>query len=430
MISYYLTQTGKALLAGHTKGLTDITFDSIRLGGGQAADPVNSIALADEKLILSNPDAEQNANDDNVVTVSASVSSANIETSFVCSELGLYADGVLLVVAHDDHPVTIPNKTVGNPIMLTYSFNLIMSSTADTAIAIAPSGLVFIKQLNAHKADTAAHVDTLKAVIDDSKTPAADTNEIRELLSNIAAMIKAQTGKADWKDNPATDINTLNSKITGVAVDQTQTPADDTGLDVDTAVSGLANREFSAIGGTDWKDTPEIDLKEAARLMSAISDNNDLIASVYTGTVNNSTVTTFRFNNPYMPVVLYVCNRPSVSEFRISIYGIHDDPIATGALYDLYWGAIYTDITTGPNALISAESSVALTTNMVGTATMIRGTPQIAHTLSHQYYWHGMNLKEPVNPVTPLIYGRVPIEFSGAGGFTYISSTVQGVVNL
>lgn len=419
MISYYLTQTGKNLLAGLTKGLTDITFDSIRLGGGQAADPVNSTALADEKLILSNPEVEQNANDDNVVTVSVNVSSADITTSFVCSELGLYADDVLLMVAHDDHPITIPNKTVANPVMLTYSFNLIMSSTADTAIAIAPSGLVFIKQLNEHKTDTAAHVDTLKAVIDDSKVPAADTNEIRELLSNIAAMIKAQTGKSDWKANPSIDINTLNSKITGVTVDQTRTPAGDTGLDVDTAVSGLANRELLVIGGTDWKDTPEITLKEATRLLSAIADNNDIVFTTSTANIDTNTVTLNKYVNPYMPVVVFTSARTNFVEVHVSLVDIHGD---NTEFSHIDFGSC--SFHTSPRILnvTRAITSTKKETHIGGAEypPYAPGVPGVPHTIQG-----GTSMLTSINAIQNQIAGTMSTNLQGIGGLFYVCLPIE-----
>lgn len=416
MISYYLTQVGKTLLAEHTGGLTDITFNSIRLGAGQAADPVNSTTLADEKLVLSNPDVEQNANDDKVVTISVNISSADIETSFVCSELGLYADSVLLMVAHDDHPVTVPNKTVANPVLLTWSFNLIMSSTADTAIAIAPSGLVFIKQLNEHKSNTAAHVDTMKAVVDDSKSPPTDTNEIRELLSNIAAIIKEQTGKTDWKENPATDINTLNSKITGVIVDQTQTPAGDTSLEVDTAVSGLSNRENRIIGDTDWKSTPEISLKEAARLMSAIADNNDLIYSMTGATIKGEATNINRWINPYMPIAMYLIARTDICEMSVSLFPMYNEPVGTQEHFMLYWGVIWPGSTTGNARGLTQYMAIGHTTYLLGCASILEGDKPVSHTVSYYSFWKGF-----LTPTDGTLLGVLPAEFSGSSGFNFIS---------
>src|SRR5690606_29374895 len=99
-------------------------------------------------------------------------------------------------------------------------------------------------------------------LIPDQK-PQSDTGKIPALLSGLANRIKAIMGTPDWKNDPPTTLAALASQSNQINVDQNAAPTGDIG-NIQQVVSWLANRIKAITGRNDWKDDPAVNLQTLA----------------------------------------------------------------------------------------------------------------------------------------------------------------------
>jgi hypothetical protein len=93
--------------------------------------------------------------------------------------------------------------------------DIITSKLADLAVTSAKiaDGNVITQKL----ADGAVNDTKLgNRTVTDTAAPSSDTAPLTTLLSNLGYMVKAITGKSNWRTNPVASIETLSSRITNI----------------------------------------------------------------------------------------------------------------------------------------------------------------------------------------------------------------------
>ena len=99
--------------------------------------------------------------------------------------------------------------------------------------------------------------------VDQNQKPDSDTGKIPALLSGIVNRIKAIMGTPDWKNDPPTTLAGLASQISNVTVNQNATPQGDTG-NIQQLLSWIVNRIRAITGRGDWKEDPAVNLQALA----------------------------------------------------------------------------------------------------------------------------------------------------------------------
>lgn len=99
--------------------------------------------------------------------------------------------------------------------------------------------------------------------VDQNQKPDADTGKIPALLSGIVNRLKAIMGTPDWKNDPPTTLAGLSNQISNVTVNQNATPQGDTG-NVQQLLSWIVNRIRAITGRGDWKEDPAVNLQTLA----------------------------------------------------------------------------------------------------------------------------------------------------------------------
>lgn len=264
--SIQLTDASRALAAS---GAT-IKFTKIKLGSGTLANVNTATDLARPKQLV--PLTGLNVSN-GVAALTGLLTTDKVNNSFMASEAGVFASDnnggeILFLVCNDSSPDLIPDKTNPVPSSISYTFNIAANSaTAD----LDNSSLVVLSLLNRHKIDPNAH-GAMTSTADDDATPTIDTNDLRTLLSNLAARLKATAGTADWKLT-ASDLETLNTAVTAINIDQTRVPVNNTGT-LQVLLSEMANRVKTLTGYSDWKNDTVKSLKDVAKWFSDLKKLN------------------------------------------------------------------------------------------------------------------------------------------------------------
>ena len=152
-----LTQRGRELQAKVEAGHCKLAMTKMKIGCGKAAaeDILDMTDLRDPRLVLNISSCVVNESDATVCTVTSVASSSDVDSSFLVTELGLYAEDpdageILYLVSLDSVPDTMPNKHVASPVTLTYQLDIVSSNAANITAVITPSGLATAKMLSEH----------------------------------------------------------------------------------------------------------------------------------------------------------------------------------------------------------------------------------------------------------------------------------------
>lgn len=267
--SIQLTNASRTLVAS---GAT-IKFTKIKLGSGTLSNIDTATDLAKPKQIV--PLTGLNVSN-GVAALTGLITTDKVDNSFMASEAGVFASDnnggeILFLVCNDTSPDLIPDKSNPVPTSISYTFNIAANSaTAD----LDNSSLVVLSLLNRHKIDPNAH-GSMTSTIDDTATPTTNTNDLRTLLSNLAARLRATAGTADWKLT-VSDLETLNNAVKEISVDQTVKPTKNTG-DLQSLLSGMSNRVKAITGYSDWKDDTVKSLKDVAKWFSDLKKLNSFM---------------------------------------------------------------------------------------------------------------------------------------------------------
>ena len=153
-----LTQRGRELQAKVEAGHCKLAMTKMKIGCGKAAaeDILDMTDLRDPRLVLNISSCVVNESDATVCTVTSVASSNDVDSSFLVTELGLYAEDpdageILYLVSLDSVPDTMPNKHVASPVTLTYQLDIVSSNAANITAVITPNGLATAKMLSEHR---------------------------------------------------------------------------------------------------------------------------------------------------------------------------------------------------------------------------------------------------------------------------------------
>jgi hypothetical protein len=191
--AYILTTKGKNIIAKVNAGMMPLKITKIAVGDGQ----VRSIDEYIERDTLLNP--LQYLSVDNVVadaglcTVTATLTSAGVNTGFLARELGVYAYDLdastecLILAATDTNPSYISGKGEGAETTNTFHIYLEVSSTAQVEITL-PTTVVEITSMVSNLAVKAE--DSAKAAADSASTATAAAMRTAADASNAATALE------------------------------------------------------------------------------------------------------------------------------------------------------------------------------------------------------------------------------------------------
>ena len=153
-----LTQRGRELQAKVEAGQCKLAMTKMKIGCGKTVtdDILDMTDLRDPRLVLNISGCVVNESDATVCTVTSVASSNDVESSFLVTELGLYANDpdvgeILYLVSLDSVPDTMPNNSVASPVTLTYQLDIVSSNASNITAVITPNGLATAKMLSEHR---------------------------------------------------------------------------------------------------------------------------------------------------------------------------------------------------------------------------------------------------------------------------------------
>lgn len=224
--SLTFTTAGTQMLVQAQNGHT-LTFTSGKLGSGvlDDSDDISKFTdLKSAKMTLPITSVDDSNAEKIVLTFDAS--NTSLEEGFVSRELGIFAkldSGTETLYAYSNAGNNydyIPSKdtpTDENRLVV----SIVVSSSATINVAVDGS-IVYVHKSDVesmiaeHNSATDAH-SALTATIDDTLTPTADENTLRNLLSNLAYEIKANKGTSGWKDAPGTTLAALATLVSNLS---------------------------------------------------------------------------------------------------------------------------------------------------------------------------------------------------------------------
>lgn len=146
----------------------------------------------------------------------------SIFAGFPHREVGIYAKngaaGIEKLIAYSnagdnysyisDVSKPIPIQTM--KLILSVGDTQNMTAVVNVANAVTEERLAYV--MGEHNDATGAH-SAMTSTINDALSPTSNTAQLRILLSNVAAMIKANKGTATWRDTPPTTLTKLNAMV-------------------------------------------------------------------------------------------------------------------------------------------------------------------------------------------------------------------------
>ena len=238
---YILTAKGEALQAPVEAGELELNLTKIKIGSGTVASiqdyynrtdliqPQNSIVITSKETSTV---GEQNA-----CILTASLTNNAVESSYVASEIGLFAldssrDEVLFAVGYDTNPSFIPDKNTGTEITMTFRFMLLVT-TADKVTLTLPTTaeelVTLVQEKVAAAIDSAASASasaiTVSAAVANAQAAATAaensaslaTTQTSNATAAAASAANAQTAAESARDSAVSSANAAGSSATEAA---------------------------------------------------------------------------------------------------------------------------------------------------------------------------------------------------------------------
>lgn len=152
------TRKGEELRAKVEAGKCKLTLTKMKLGNGnvELSEIKGMVDLKSPQLVFGISSCSVSKEDSTICEAVGIASSANVENTFLVSEVGIYANDpdvgeILYLICIDSDPDKMPNKNAASPVTLTYQFDIVTSNTANVTAVISPAGLVTAKVFDEHR---------------------------------------------------------------------------------------------------------------------------------------------------------------------------------------------------------------------------------------------------------------------------------------
>ena len=213
------TKTGYEMITRAASGLTDdqLIITKAKLGSGVFNGDIRSLTdLVAPKLDVSLSTYKSLGNGQ--IEYTFVYDNKSIFAGFPHREVGIYAKngdaGIEKLIAYSnagdnysyisDVSKPIPIQTM--KVVLSIGDTQNISAVVNVANAVTEERLAYV--MGEHNNATGAH-SAMTSTINDALTPTSNTASLRILLSNVAAMIKANKGTSTWRDTPPTTLTAL-----------------------------------------------------------------------------------------------------------------------------------------------------------------------------------------------------------------------------
>lgn len=217
------TKTGYEMITRAASGLTDdqLIITKAKLGSGVFNGDIRSLTdLVTPKLDVSLSAYKSLGNGQ--IEYTFTYDNKSIFAGFPHREVGIYAKngaaGIEKLIAYSnagdnysyisDVSKPIPIQTM--KLILSVGDTQNMTAVVNVANAVTEERLAYV--MGEHNDATGAH-SAMTSTINDALSPTSNTAQLRILLSNVAAMIKANKGTATWRDTPPTTLTKLNAMV-------------------------------------------------------------------------------------------------------------------------------------------------------------------------------------------------------------------------
>lgn len=208
---YILTKAGEALHAKVEAGAT-LKLTKMQLGSGTVTtvdDYYERSALVEPQNAMSIAEIQQVTAEKNMCVATAVLTNAAVDTSYMASELGLFAqntDGteILYAVSYDDHPSYIASKNDGTDITMKFSMYIVATSEITITLTL-PKTAEEIATVAAGYAAQAAESELKAKQLEASANNYLQTTQQAMALTNSYADLSKAWAESATSPDSATD---------------------------------------------------------------------------------------------------------------------------------------------------------------------------------------------------------------------------------
>ncbi|MCQ4113696.1 glycosyl hydrolase family 28-related protein [Megasphaera sp. SC8-1] len=208
---YILTKAGEALHAKVEAGTT-LKLTKMQLGSGTVTtvdDYYERSALVEPQNAMSIAEIQQVTAEKNMCVATAVLTNAAVDTSYMASELGLFAqntDGteILYAVSYDDHPSYIASKNDGTDITMKFSMYIVATSEITITLTL-PKTAEEIATVAAGYAAKAAESEAKAKQLEATANNYLQTTQQAMTLANGYANISKAWAEGNASPDEATD---------------------------------------------------------------------------------------------------------------------------------------------------------------------------------------------------------------------------------
>lgn len=208
---YILTKAGEALHAKVEAGTT-LKLTKMQLGSGTVTtvdDYYERSALVEPQNAMSIAEIQQVTAEKNMCVATAVLTNAAVDTSYMASELGLFAqntDGteILYAVSYDDHPSYIASKNDGTDITMKFSMYIVATSEITITLTL-PKTAEEIATVAAGYAAQAAESELKAKQLEASANNYLQTTQQAMTIANSYADLSKAWAESATSPDSATD---------------------------------------------------------------------------------------------------------------------------------------------------------------------------------------------------------------------------------